>query len=131
MWKQIIAFLKAGAATYKRIAQADENIKKLQGRVDGHDDELEDARDTLIKVLHEFDKDRSVAIERQRATERDYENLVLRLENALLKNAEQRALPPGSAAPQNEMAELRAKVEAQGKAIERLVQRVETLESAA
>lgn len=107
MWKECISFVKSVAASYKRLAQADENIKKLQARADKTDNDKNDAKITLLKVLNEFDKVRmqmengkqNTAAAR-RASERDYENLVLRLENAMLKSADQRALPPGSN-PQN------------------------------
>ena len=93
MWKQVIAFIKSSAATYRRLAQADENIKKLQTRADSHDDGLEDAEETLIKVLHEFEKVRMQMESDKQIAERDREILLLRLD-AALKN-DTRALPPG------------------------------------
>ncbi len=75
----------------------------------------------MRQVISDADTDRRLA-------ERDRENLLLRLELAMRDNA-QRALPPVSAASQNEIAELRAKIEAQDREIERLKQRVSVLES--
>lgn len=57
------------------------DIKSLQA-------DFDDLSDTVRQILFEIDRDRQIGA-------RDRENLLLRLENALLKN-EQRALPSGS-----------------------------------
>lgn len=57
------------------------DIKALQA-------DFDDLSDTVRQILFEIDRDRQIGA-------RDRENLLLRLENALLKN-EQRALPSGS-----------------------------------
>ncbi len=92
MLKQIVDFTKSIATVYRRLTHTEEQIKKLQIRSDKHDDDLNDAKETLLKVLHEFDRDRQLA-------ERDRENLLLRLENVLLRSGDQRALPPGASTP--------------------------------
>ena len=136
MWKTILNFLQSAASSYQRLTQAEGAIKTLQETSDDHDNEFQDSKQTLFKVLHEFDKvirqiesDKQVAIEQRRAieaerraAERDYENLALRLE-LTMKN-ETRALPPGSPGPpQDEIAALQAKIEA-------LEKRIEILENA-
>ena len=57
------------------------DIKSLQA-------DFDDLSDTVRQILFEIDRDRQIGA-------RDRENLLLRLENALLKN-EQRALLSGS-----------------------------------
>ncbi|MBC7529721.1 MAG: hypothetical protein H7308_19505 [Chthonomonadaceae bacterium] len=57
------------------------DIKALQA-------DFDDLSDTVRQILFEIDRDRQIGA-------RDRKNLLLRLENALLKN-EQRALPSGS-----------------------------------
>jgi hypothetical protein len=64
---------------------------------------LDDAKETLLKVLHEFDRDRQLAA-------RDREILLLRLENALLKSGGQSALLPGATAQNKSDLEARVAV---------------------
>ena len=56
---------------------------------------------------------------------RDYENLVMRQENSLLKGAEQRALPPGSTL-QN-VPEMEARIAALEKEVYELKRQIEEL----
>ena len=117
MLKPIIDFVKSAAASYQRFAQVEDNVKKLEERANKHDEGANQIREFLRQALHEIDKDRAVGIEQRRVVERDYENLVLRLELAMKNDT--RALPPGSPAPpQDEIAELRAKIEVLEKRIE-------------
>lgn len=139
MWKDLFSFIKAATASYKRLTQADENIKKLQAHADKHDEEVDDVKKALVQSLFEFEKFRmqiegskEIAAEQRRtieaqrqSTERDYENLVLRLELALKSNV--LALPPGFNASNS--TETEARFAALERQIEELRGRVKTLEN--
>ena len=101
MWKDILNAIQSAASSYRRLGQAEENIKGLEETAGEQEAFLNQNRDLLRSVLHEMDKDRAVAVEQRRtieaerrAAERDYENLALRLEITMRDNT-QRALPPG------------------------------------
>lgn len=133
MLNEIVAFIKSAASSYQRLTQAEEVIKKLQARADKHDDELRDSKSVLVEVLHEFDKDRTVAegerkvaLAERRTAERDYENLVLRLELAMKNDV--RALPPGSPAPTT--AGLEARIAALEREVKAHKGRIAALENA-
>ena len=84
------------------------DIKALQA-------EREAANIILRQIISDADADR-------RITERDRENLLLRLEVALLKN-DNRALPPGASAAQSENADISGRLEALEKRMKRLEQK--------
>ena len=70
MLKPVIDFFKPIVSAYRRLMQAEDNIKKLGERANKHEDGQRVTEATLIEVLHQLDKDRAVAIEQRRTAER-------------------------------------------------------------
>ena len=48
MWKQIYNFTKSVTATYQRLTQAEENIKKTLARSEKHDTEINDGKQRCL-----------------------------------------------------------------------------------
>ena len=129
MWKETIAFIKSAVSSYKRLTHAEQDVKNIQDRVGRHDDEMDDVKKSLIRTLFEFEKVRMQMESDKQLAEHKYENLVLRLENAMLKNTLP-ALPPGNATPPSEIAELRARIESLEKENESIKTRLHAVENA-
>ena len=119
MLKQIFDAGKGLALMYRRLVQCEEEIKKLQEADRDKEGRIQRSAGVNQRLAYEIDRNQQIA-------ERDRENLVLRLENALLKN-EQRFL--SVSAPQTEAPEWKAEITALRNEIEELKKRVATLEN--
>ena len=110
MLKQILDYINSLMSSSWRLARAEEDIKAIKARADKQEDGQHLIKETLIKALSEIEKDRAVA-------GRDQQLLIIQIKD-LLKDNEQRALPPGSI-PQN-APDLQAQIDALKQEVEEL-----------
>jgi predicted RNase H-like nuclease (RuvC/YqgF family) len=93
MWKQIFDYAKQIASQAARLQQVEEGVKDLRSEVTRLDREIVELNrkfDALLAVVRHLE----ILIDHDRQdAARQYENLVLRLENTLLRF--ERCLPPG------------------------------------
>ena len=71
---------------YRRLIQCEEEIKKLQEADREKETRLRRSAEVEQRLAYKIDRDRQLAERDRKTAESDRENLVLRLENALLKN---------------------------------------------
>ncbi len=79
MWKSFLAFAKRVVSQYKIFQQHEEDIKRLQLADKTKDERIERLAAAVQRIAIELEQDRSLSA-------RDRENLVLRLENTLLRS---------------------------------------------
>ena len=127
MLKQIFDAGKSLALTYRRLVQCEEEIKKLQEADREKETRLRRSAEVEQGIVYEIDRDRQLAERDKKTAESERENLILRLENALLKN-EQRFLSLASA-PQADPMEWKAELAALRGEVEELKKRVAALEN--
>ena len=106
-----------------------DDTKKNRDEIAKLESKLETVVGVTKQILSDTDTDRQLAERDKRIAEEQRQNLLLRLENILLKN-DVLALPSGASAPQTEIAELRARVIALEKEVEEHKIRLAELESA-
>ena len=86
MWKQFLEFSKQVIALTRKSQQHESDIKEVQQELKDLTKEVRALAQAIQEIKWEQRHDRDMAA-------RDRENLILRLENYLLKN--NRGLPPG------------------------------------
>ena len=87
MWEKIVEYGKQLFSLTATQQKHSEEIKELRDEVHGLHQEMNDMKRLMELVLMELQRDREMA-------QRDRENLLLRLELALVKSGKE--LPPGS-----------------------------------
>lgn len=87
MWNQLLNFGKRLISLAQKTQQHEEDIKKLQQADTEQDQRIDRLSEIVQRLLFELERDRDM-------NARDRENLLLRLENTLLRF--ERGLPPGS-----------------------------------
>lgn len=90
MWKHLLELGKRIASLVRKSEEHDEAIKQLQQHQEEQDAKIEQLTQAIQKLAMALQHDRDVA-------SRDRENLILRLENSLLKSG--RALVPPADEP--------------------------------
>ena len=106
MLKQIFDAGKSIALMYRRLVQCEEEIKRLQEADRDKEARLQRSAEVNQRLAYELNTDRQLIAHAREVAERDREDLLLRLENTLLKN-EPRLLP-GVSAPLYKLSELEA-----------------------
>jgi hypothetical protein len=87
MWKDILEFGKRVLALTRKVEQHDDRIRELGQEINKLNARVDLLAEVTQRLLFELERDRDIAA-------RERENLLLRLENAMLRF--ERRLPPGS-----------------------------------
>ena len=86
VWQSVLKFGKRLVNQLQKFQQHEEDIKKLQQADKAKDERIERLTSAVQRLAFELEQDRNLSV-------RDRENLVLRLENTLLRS--ERGLPSG------------------------------------